>query len=311
MRRTKTWPIVIASVVAFASVSPARAQQNFREPEFRSKDKNKDGHLSRDEYAGHPGNFRALDDDGDGRLSFDEYVNRAGNRGAARPADPVAPPPDAVAQRHAARDTDNDGVIERYEWRDEPGLFGRADRNDDGRVTLDEYRSPEASGDVDDRFRARDRDRDGVLSWREWRGGEPVAFERADRDGDGVVSLREYDRLPTTGSRGRDYDRDYAWERGSRRGDDRVFDELDRNRDGRISRSEWPDDSESFTDLDTSRDRSLSASELRDRGRLRDRFRRLDWNNDGRVSAREWDGSRGAFDFFDRNGDGTITADEY
>jgi Ca2+-binding EF-hand superfamily protein len=102
------------------------------------------------------------------------------------------------------------------------------------------------------------------------------------------------------------------------------FPELDTNRDGVVSRSEWRGTERAFRVRDWNGDGVLSGEEVRMgayppddsleaqdfRMPVEDRFDYLDTNNDGRITEREWDGSQATFDRFDRNHDGWISRSE-
>ena len=55
----------------------------------------------------------------------------------------------------------------------------------------------------------------------------------------------------------------------------KTFTEVDRNRNGFIEASEWPDYRQLFTELDTNRDGRLSKQEYFDRGDQYDRVQRF------------------------------------
>lgn len=158
-------------------------------------------------------------------------------------------------------DRNDNGYISQNEWTGNDRVFERADRNNDNRLSRSEVRRWENDRmeRLEDRFREADDNRDRRLSAREW-WGRDLAFERLDVNGDHYLSWREVrdrdDRDGRDGRYGR-YDRDDRYGR-----DDRAFNNLDRNRDGRINRDEW-----SGNRLD---------------------FDRLDRNNDGWVTVGEW-----------------------
>ena len=105
---------------------------------------------------------------------------------------------------------------------------------------------------------------------------------------------------------------------------DMRFPNLDVNRDGVVSRTEWRGNANSFRVRDWNGDGVLSGNEVRmgaypPDASLEardysmspdDRFGYLDANNDGRVAENEWDGSLATFDRFDRNRDGWLTPTE-
>jgi hypothetical protein len=148
------------------------------------------------------------------------------------------------------------------------------------------------------RFEGFDTNEDGVIQRGEWRGSNQ-SFQVHDWNGDGVLSG---DELRTSAARPRpefdDYSDSYAFSDWSRE----RFDRLDRNRDGRVARTEWPYGVEEFFRADRNRDGSLSSTEFAgadfddDRG---DRFDYLDANNNGTIERGEWHASAAAFDWLD------------
>ena len=160
------------------------------------------------------------------------------------------------------------------------------------------------------RFPGIDANGDGVIQRSEWR-GSPRSFDVHDWNGDGVLSGNEV--RPGAQRPQPEFD-DYS-------GDSYVFSDwsqnrfnsLDRNRDGRISRTEWPYGVEEFFRADRDRDGILSQAEFGgsdfddDRG---DRFEYLDTNNDGRIERGEWHASAQAFNWLDRDNNGVISRQE-
>jgi Ca2+-binding EF-hand superfamily protein len=104
------------------------------------------------------------------------------------------------------------------------------------------------------------------------------------------------------------------------------FQDLDANRDGRISRAEWTGGERSFDVYDRNGDGDLTRDEVRQArrdGRVaaddrlladdRDdasRFDGLDANGDNRISRGEWRDDREAFERLDENRDGLLTRAE-
>ena len=102
-----------------------------------------------------------------------------------------------------------------------------------------------------------------------------------------------------------------------------MFQRLDKNQDGAVSKDEWPRGEQAFTRLDVNKDGALSQEELRRaatprqfmqqrvRARMVQRqLRRLDVNRDRTLTRDEWKGRPEMFDRIDANKDGTLTADE-
>jgi Ca2+-binding EF-hand superfamily protein len=328
--------LILAAGAAFAQDA---ARRDDLRREFDRRDVNHDGRLSREEYDGHPGNFRALDCDSNGFLSEREFTNR-------NDCGPVAAETPAPGQRRfRADDTNDDGVLSRGEWRDESISFHRADRNGDGVVTLREYADLPGESPEEARFERADTDNDGVLSRREWK--SKMDFRKVDRNDDGAVTLHEFLNPPPGEWReARFEDMDHndngvisRWEwHGDRQGFERRdrnddglvterefleydkqpassrdarFRELDRDRDSRVSRTEWGGDAESFLLLDDDRNGFLSGAEYARTRDLDRRFRLLDRDANGRLARDEWLGERDVFRRLDRDRDEWLSRDEF
>jgi Ca2+-binding EF-hand superfamily protein len=88
----------------------------------------------------------------------------------------------------------------------------------------------------------------------------------------------------------------------------------DRNGDGIITRDEYPGDAATFDRLDRNHDGVLSDADRQGRGRGRNnaqmRFRGMDRNGDGVITRDEWRGNDNSFQQHDRNGDGVLSGSE-
>ena len=122
------------------------------------------------------------------------------------------------------------------------------DRDRDGRDWDDDDHR-----DGNMRFQGMDRNGDGRISRREWRGND-VSFNNHDWNRDGILSGDEV----RPGGRDRDWDwnddRDDRWED--------QFDRLDRNDDRYLSEAEWPGDLSLFDRIDLDADGLLSLREI-------------------------------------------------
>lgn len=157
------------------------------------------------------------------------------------------------------------------------------------------------------RFQALDRNNDGRISRDEWNGNER-SFQNHDWNGDGVLSgnevrsgaQRDTDLADHNPNR---FERNLNWTQSN-------FGSLDHNRDGRISVNEWHFDLETFRRVDANRNDSLSLQEFVGEGvddMRDDSFDNMDWNNNGRVERAEWYGGNAEFNRLDNNRDGVLS----
>jgi Ca2+-binding EF-hand superfamily protein len=159
------------------------------------------------------------------------------------------------------------------------------------------------------RFESMDTNRDGAISRQEWRGSQR-SFEVHDWNGDGRLSGQEVaigaqrntnweeaDHLPNR------FERYVSWTNAG-------FNNLDHNRDRKITPNEWHFDLETFRRVDRNRDGALDQTEFLGAGYEDDRgdnFDDIDVNNNGRVERREWHAGDDAFDALDRNHDNVLS----
>jgi hypothetical protein len=164
----------------------------------------------------------------------------------------------------------------------------------------------EAAAQNASRYRAWDRNGDGVITRSEWRGSLAM-FRDLDWNNDGVLSGDEVG----------DRDRPSA-----NRWDGLTFADLDRNNDGRLSRGEWAGDRVTFRQLDRNGDNQISRGEFLNADVRADdydatefgnvtEFDALDYNNDGVIARSEWRAGYGAFNRYDTNRDGIVTRREF
>ena len=166
------------------------------------------------------------------------------------------------------------------------------------------------------RFQGMDSNRNGQIERSEWNGSDQ-SFNVHDWNNDGVLSREE---VRVGGRRGaRIAAEDDFNPNGPATWTARNFSILDRNRDSRISSSEWYYAPEYFRRADRDRNGSLSAQEFTGGGTgtgtvwdddRDDRFENLDVNNNGRIEQREWHGTLDAFRWMDRNNDNWLSRTE-
>ena len=162
------------------------------------------------------------------------------------------------------------------------------------------------------RFRGMDRNGNGAIERDEWN-GSARSFAVHDWNGDGSLSREE---VRQGGRRaGRVAAEDDFDPIGPATWTTRNFRLLDRNRDNRVSSSEWYYAPEYFRRADRDRNGSLSLPEFTGAGGGEaawdddrdDSFDNLDINNNGRLEQSEWHGSADAFRWMDRNGDNSLS----
>jgi Ca2+-binding EF-hand superfamily protein len=147
-----------------------------------------------------------------------------------------------------------------------------------------------------------DRNHDGVIARREWR-GNAASFRLRDWNGDGVLSGDEVrpDAVPPANAT--QY-RDYSMPANDR------FSYLDVNNNGSVERNEWDGSLDAFYRLDRNNDGRLSRAEM-GVAVSGSSFATMDTNNDGRITLGEWPYSHRTFDQQDANGDGVISPQEF
>lgn len=147
---------------------------------FDERDKNKDGALQRSEWPPDGPDFHARDRDGDRKISRAEWaVEVELTFGGVRFFDTV----------FSRLDADKNGRVSPEEWAAIPRLFDGLDANKDGflappEIPLATWPPRRTAYDVVRRY---DRDRDGKVTRKEWR-GDTKGFNKLDRNRDGVLT---------------------------------------------------------------------------------------------------------------------------
>ena len=159
------------------------------------------------------------------------------------------------------------------------------------------------------RFQGMDRNNDGRITREEWQGSQR-SFDVHDWNNDGVLSGNEVLVGAQRDSRWEEADHNPSWRERNLSWTRSAFASLDHNRDNRLTPNEWHFDIETFRRVDRNRDNALNLNEFLgvgiddDRG---DDFDDLDYNNDGFVTRNEWHGGLQEFNYLDRNRDGRLS----
>jgi hypothetical protein len=220
----------------------------------------------------------------------------------------------AAQMRFQAMDTNRDGAISRAEWRGSDRSFENHDWNGDDVLSGDEVRpgarrnaNVEQADHVPNRFERfaswtaagfsnLDHNRDRRIESNEWH-YDIETFRRVDRNRDGALDQAEF--------LGGDLDDDR----------DDSFDDLDWNNNGRVERSEWHGSDGVFADLDRNRDGVLSRFEvaggIETQNDTWDQFAQLDYDRNGSIARDEWHWSAAAFNRRDLNRDGMLSRQEF
>jgi Ca2+-binding EF-hand superfamily protein len=219
----------------------------------------------------------------------------------------------ASRMRFQEMDRNNDGVVTRDEWNGSARSFEVHDWNNDGRLSGDEVRvgaqrnmDIEAADHNPNRyernviwtragFNSLDHNRDGRLTSNEWH-FDVETFRRVDSNRDNAVTLAEYLGEGVDDLR-----------------DDR-FDELDRDNNGRVERTEWYGGLNEFRNLDRNNDGILSRFEVvgaQESFDTYNEFQSLDYDRDGNLARNEWHWSNASFTARDSNRDGRISRAEF
>jgi len=159
------------------------------------------------------------------------------------------------------------------------------------------------------RFEEMDRNRDGVITRDEWNGSDQ-SFNVHDWNRDGRLSGDEIRLGAQRNSNWEEADHNPSWNERNLSWTRSAFQNLDHNRDGRLTPNEWHYDMETFRRIDRNRDNAINLSEYLGENQNDDRgddFDDLDYNNDGWVSRSEWHGGAQEFNWLDRNRDGRLS----
>ncbi len=272
-------------------------------------DKDGDGKISREEYPAEARiKFEDADANKDGFLDLFELTAGIEKQMGRGDQEGRGEEGERLKRMFKEMDPDGDGRVTREEWKGPEAFFDRLDADKDGVITKDEVRAAgERMGKEGGRmgqalFKRADMDGDGRISRTEWT-LRPELFDRLDANGDGFIDPQE---ITAQGPRreGRD-GKDGGPPAGG------FFAELDKNRDGKVTREEFPNDLR-FREMDGNGDGILTPEEVEGAmGRRRREeaygfLEKYDVNGDGKVTREEFTGPAAAFEAADRNHDGVV-----
>jgi Ca2+-binding EF-hand superfamily protein len=190
-----------------------------------------------------------------------------------------------------------------------------------GGVTLDSFLGShlkEFRQMTDEKFRRADWNNDGKLSLDEFSVGPKAKFMLADKDGLGAISCAPHDKGgPGAKMMKADFTQHHPMMAAHWRGMGERCAEADINHDGKVTRAEvdktiqikFTEAAKGGNAVTPDEFYNLELARLRDMAQKR--FDRADSNHDGKLSEAEFDvPAQKIFDHLDRNHDGVITADE-
>jgi Ca2+-binding EF-hand superfamily protein len=154
---------------------------------FTMLDNNRDGRVSRQEWAYDYETFTRVDRDRNNFLSRTEFLNTDFD--------------DDRGDRFDDIDTNGDNRITAQEWHGSQAAFQWMDRNNDNVLTRAEVVGQVPANASDDQFTALDVNRDRALSRTEWQ-WSPGSFNRVDSNRDGRVTRVEFDAAGPLGTTG-------------------------------------------------------------------------------------------------------------
>ncbi len=184
-----------------------------------------------------------------GRVFIQRGQNAPGRRGQGGPQVNGPGRPDMVDHRRfQAADTDGDGKVSREEFvAAQTAIFDRLDSDNDGVLTPDEFRNPDAPGVGMGRgLQIMDSNQDGQISKEEFRGSDTL-FGTLDQNEDGVIDETEIARPPLR------FDRAPLVEG--------LFKRLDANEDGLLDATELQGKA-MILEADTNDDQKLDKEEI-------------------------------------------------
>lgn len=305
---------------------------------FQEMDADGDGKVSQAEWKGPPEGFARLDRNADGVLDAADMQGKGGAGGGMGL--------ELVRRRWAEMDADGDGKLTPAEWKgDQP--FERVDADKDGVLTEADLKAmmsafggggPGAPGaseggpkeltpeQVAQHFAGLDKDASGKLEAAELPEQNRERMLKADSDGDGALSPAEFAeghrKSQRAGKPGKGGPGAGPGGPGGPGGGPELLRRFDHDRDGKVTREQFPGSDQKFAELDKNGDGVLTTDDFpappppapgspaQGAPAGPGLIGRLDKDGDGRLSRAEFQGSDDDWRRLDANTDGWISTDE-
>lgn len=231
------------------------------EEQFARADKNSDGYVKGTELV--PAWADRFDRNGDGAVSKTEFTEIMARPPRLRRLHPMRDARARAADSTRTFDQDKNGLVERAEYPGAEGVFKKADRNKDGALQPAEMLALAEDEIEDIRKQMKDPNRyefllifdvtrDNNVTADEYDGSAAV-FRKFDDDKDGTVTYYEL----------------YPERMGGMRGDDKqpepedknVIATLDKDKDGKVARAEFPGSDAAWSRMDTNGDGYVTSAD--------------------------------------------------
>lgn len=168
----------VAVPAAHAQSGPDMTQTANVDVWFEQFDTNKDQKLTVDEFGLGKTYYAALDLDRDGVLTRDEAKKALLRKSAT------------TGINWMKMDADSDGFVTVREWTGTPEEFDAHDLDGDRVLSRYDRDLAREKGRAEGRLKAFDKDKDGLVSMKEWPADE-ASFRQRDRNRDGMLNLDE------------------------------------------------------------------------------------------------------------------------